>query len=91
MSHKQARIIETIFKDPISTNIHWRDVESLLHHLGAELENTGGAKFRAVLHGIEGTLHRPHHSGECNRQEIKHVREFLAAAGVTPSRYQLGE
>lgn len=88
MSHKQARIIDAIFKEPVSANIHWRDVESLLHHLGAELENSSGTKLRAVLHGVEGTLHRPHHGGACGRTEVKHIREFLAAAGVTPSRYE---
>jgi hypothetical protein len=91
MSHKQARVIEAIFKDPPSANIHWREVESLLHHLGATVETTRGAKLHAILNGIEGVLHRPHHGGECTRQEIKHIREFLAAAGVTPSRYELGE
>ena len=35
MSHKHDRLIRDIFQDPVSGNIHWRDVESLLHHLGS--------------------------------------------------------
>jgi len=33
MSHKHAHLLETVFHDPISGNIHWREVESLLKHL----------------------------------------------------------
>ena len=39
MSHKHDNLIRAIFHDPISGNIHWREVESLLHHLGAEIES----------------------------------------------------
>jgi len=87
MSHKHARILENIYTDPISGNIHWRDVESLIHHLGASVGNARGAKLHVSLNGVEGIIHRPHHGGVCTRQEIKHLRDFLAAAGVTPSLY----
>ena len=30
MSHKHDHLLEQVFHDPISGNIHWRDVESLL-------------------------------------------------------------
>jgi len=33
MSHP-INLLRVIFQDPISGNIHWREVESLLHHLG---------------------------------------------------------
>ncbi len=91
MSHKHTRIIHAIFKDPVSGNIHWRDVESLLHHLDARLETGHGARLRVFLNGIEASLHRPHHSGVCSRHEIRHLREFLAAAGVNPSPEQAGK
>ena len=38
MSHKHESLLRTIFHDPISGNIHWREVESLLHHVGADIE-----------------------------------------------------
>ena len=38
MSHKHKRILKSIFAEPASGNLHWREVESLLHHLGATLE-----------------------------------------------------
>jgi hypothetical protein len=91
MSHKHDQFIRAIFHDPISANIHWREVEAFLHHLGAELEPIQGARFRVVLNGVEGILHRPHHSSECGKQDIKHLREYLASARVTPSLYEAAQ
>lgn len=88
MSHKHESFIRTIFQDPISGNIHWREVESLLNHLGAEVEPLSGARVRVLLNGAEGVLHRPHHSNVLDRQAVKHLREYLAHARVTPSLYE---
>ncbi|KAF0102329.1 MAG: hypothetical protein FD187_612 [bacterium] len=90
MSHKHVNFIRAIFQDPISGNIHWREVESLLHHLGASVESLSGARVRVLLNGTEGILHRPHHSNVLDRQAVKHLREFLAHARVTPSLYEAG-
>ncbi len=90
MSHKHASLLRAIFHDPISGNIHWREVESLLHHVGANLEPLSGARFRATLNGAEEVLHRPHHNDTLDRSGVKHVREFLARARITPSSYEAG-
>ena len=88
MSHKHDHLIQSIFQDPPSGNLHWREVESLLHHLGAEVESLQGARIKVHLNKAEGVLHRPHHSNVLARQDIKHLREFLARAGITPSLYE---
>jgi len=85
MSHKHEQLLRTIFSDPPSNNIHWREVESLLNHVGAEMENIPGARLRVKIKRMEAILHRPHHSNTLDRQGIKHLREFLARAGVTVS------
>ena len=88
MSHKHQHLLETIFRDPINTNIHWREVESLMLHLGATAENLSGARLRVKLNGYEDTLRRPHHgSSTLARQDVKHLREVLARGRVTPSLY----
>ena len=84
MSQKHDRLLNVIFREPVSGNVHWRDVESLLQHLGAAIEPSRGARLRVVLNGIEGTLHRPHHSGVLGKHDVRHLREYLGAAGVTP-------
>ena len=88
MSHKHENLIQTIFRDPISANIHWREVESLLNHLGAVIEQLSGARMRVKLNSYEDVLHRPGHSATLGRQDIKTLREFLGRARITPSAYK---
>ncbi len=88
MSHKHAQLLRTLFHDPISGNIHWREVESLLNHLGAQIEPLPGARMRVRLNDFEGIIHRPHHSNVLGRDEIKHLRDYLGHARVTPSVYE---
>jgi hypothetical protein len=88
MSHKHRNVLNAIFHDPISANIQWREVESLLNHLGALVEPSHGARFRVVLNKREFFLHHPHHGNDFGKAEIKYLRECLASAGATPSRYE---
>ncbi|MBL8480707.1 MAG: type II toxin-antitoxin system HicA family toxin [Rhodocyclaceae bacterium] len=91
MSHKHAAMLRTLFRDPISANIHWRDIESLLRHLGASVEPAHGARFRILLNGREGFFHMPHHGNACNPQSIRELRDYLAHAGVSPARYEMDD
>lgn len=77
MNHKQKSTLEAIMQDPPNMNIHWRDVESLLHAMGVEIQ-THGARLHVILNGVEGSLHRPHHGAALNREDIRHLREFLS-------------
>lgn len=88
MSHKHDTLLHSIFEGPISGNIHWREVESMLVHLGAKVEAHHGANFRITLNGVEGFLHRPHNSSTCTKQDLRHVRDYLISAGVGPSPKQ---
>jgi len=90
MSHKHLHLLQTIYHDPLSANIHWREIESLLLHLGASVESAHGARFRIVLNRVEVFLHHPHNNATCSKQEVKQLREFLAHAGVTLSAYEGG-
>jgi|SRR5215469_3752521 len=90
MSHKHENLIRAIFREPASGNVHWREIESLLHHLGATVEPLSGARLRVRLNGVEGIVHRPHHSNVLDRQGIRSMREYLAHARVTPALYETG-
>jgi len=82
MSHKHKRVLSSILQEPVSGNIHWREVESLLNHLGANPEPAHGARVRVVINGVEGMLCRPHHSGVCSKQDIRHLQNYLVSAGI---------
>ena len=90
MSAKHENLLRTIFTDPISGSLQWREVESLLRHLGAAVESLAGTRVRVQLNGIEGTLHRPHPGKGLGRQDIQRLREYLSQARVTPSLYAAG-
>lgn len=91
MSHKHLHVLQAIFHDPVSSNIQWREVESLLLHLGAEIEPRHGARFRVVLNRHEFFVHHPHHGNEFGKPEVKQLRESLARAGVTLSSFEKSE
>lgn len=82
---RHLNLLRAIFQEPVSANIHWREVESLLHHLGATIEPTHGARFRVVLNEVEVILHHPHHGSECSKTDIKQLRDYLVHAGISPS------
>ena len=88
MSHRHSALIRTIFQDPINTNVHWREVESLLRHLGAQIETLSGNRIHMRLNRAEGFLHRPHHAHTLDRTAIRALRGYLASAGITPALYE---
>ncbi|MES9843626.1 MAG: type II toxin-antitoxin system HicA family toxin [Candidatus Sedimenticola sp. PURPLELP] len=81
MSHKREKMLAAIFNEPVSGNLHWREIESLLKSLGAEFHELPGARLRIILNGVEGMLHRPHHSSVMPKQDVRHLRQYLASAG----------
>lgn len=91
MSNKQANLLRTILQDSHAANIHWREVESLLNHLGVQVEPSHGARFKVTLNGVTDFIHHPHHGSECTRDHIKHLREFLLRAGVSLSTFEGGK
>jgi hypothetical protein len=88
MSHKHDNLLRAIFHDPISGNLQWREIESLLKHLGATMESLSGTRVRVKLNGAEGILHRPHGGNTLGRQDVAHLREYLAHAQMTPSLHE---
>ena len=88
MSRHHVQMLRAIFHDPPSGNIHWREIESLLRHVGVEIEPLSGARIR-VTHGrMIDVLHRPHHGNTADAHSIQHVRTFLARCNITPSAYE---
>ena len=57
MSQKHVNLLRAIFQDPVNTKLSFREVESLLKHLGAQMESVAGARMRVKLNNAEGVLH----------------------------------
>lgn len=82
MNSKQKNTYEMIFKDPIQSNIEWRDIENLLAALGATISEGNGSRVRIELNGIRAVFHRPHPEKVTDKGAVKSMRKFLENAGV---------
>ena len=84
MNAKHRRTLQDIFARPERADIAWRDIESLLLALGAELSEGNGSRVRIALHGVRAVFHRPHPQKETDKGAVKSMRRFLQEAGIEP-------
>ena len=85
VNSRQKKTLELIFKDPVSANIPWKDIESLLRALGCEISEGNGSRVRLALGGVRAVFHRPHPNPETDKGAVKSMRKFLTNAGHQPS------
>lgn len=57
---KHQRTLEAIFKQPVQSNVVWKDTESLMRHLNTEITEGEGSRVRFALNRVRATFHRPH-------------------------------
>lgn len=84
MGPKHERTLAAIFDDPVRSGIAWRDIESMLEAVGAEIAEGNGSRVRIALNGVRAVFHRPHPQKETNKGAVKSMRRFLTEAGVLP-------
>ncbi len=84
MKKKQLRVLELIFSRPVSGNIKWNDIESLLKALGADISEREGSRVGIKLFGEVQVFHRPHPSPDTDKGAVSSVRNWLEKNGVTP-------
>jgi hypothetical protein len=84
MSRKHRRTVAAVFEDPVRSNILWKEVVSLMRHLGAKVESRSGSRVRFSLEKRTLSLHRPHPGKEIKPYAVLLLRAFLKEAGVEP-------
>jgi hypothetical protein len=67
MNKKHQRTLEVIFKQPVQSNVVWKDIESLLRCLNTEITEGEGSRVRFALNGNRATFHRPHPKKETDK------------------------
>ena len=77
MSKKHQKVLAAIFSDHPSSNIHWKEIESLLKHLGAEWREGTGARVVVYLAGDEFTIHRGSHNATMSKTSLHQLRKHL--------------
>ncbi len=81
LDHHHLSTAETILSHPVSHNIEWRDVLSLLEAIGEVNEEHNG-KFKVTVGGETEMLHRPR-GKDVGEQMVVDLRRMLGAAGIT--------
>lgn len=84
MSKKHERVLEAVFRLPVSSNVAWKDCEKLLESLGAEISEGEGSRVRVFLNKKRAVFHRPHPQKETDKGALVSLRKFLENAGIKP-------
>jgi hypothetical protein len=84
VNNRQRKTLEAIFKIPVSGNIAWADIESLLKALDCEITEGSGSRVRLALNGVRAVFHRPHPDPKTDRGAVTSMKRFLTEAGYQP-------
>jgi hypothetical protein len=79
---KHKKTLESVFKDPVLSNVIWDDIENLFIALGAEITEGSGSRVRIALNNVKAVFHRPHPEKETDKGALKSIRQYLKNAGV---------
>jgi hypothetical protein len=83
LTGSHLRTYNTIFQHPISHNLEWRAVHSLLGNLGQIAEEPNG-NFKATRNGQILVLHPPRAKDVAEMDEIMALRHFLERSETAP-------
>jgi hypothetical protein len=83
MSKKHHKVLSSIFSSHPGSNIHWKEIESLLSHLGAEFREGTGASTVATIDGKEFTMHRGSHGSTISKQALHDLKRYLESVNIT--------
>jgi hypothetical protein len=85
VKRKNAKTLALLFHRPVSANVQFSDVVSLMSELGAKIEaNREGSRVGVVLFGEVRVLHKPHPTPNMDKGAVAAVRDWLEQHGVTP-------
>jgi hypothetical protein len=74
--------LEKIFNHPVSHNIQWHDVLSLLRSVATVSEERDG-RYAVTLEDETETFDAPRHH-DIDEQQVVDLRRMLKGAGITP-------
>ena len=83
LNHHHRVTLEKIFRHPLSGNVEWRQVLSLLEAVGTTTQEPNG-KVKVELGGETEVL-QPPNGKDVDRQLVVDLRRMLTNAGLEPS------
>jgi len=84
VNSKHRKTLEAVWADPVSGNIRWSRIESLLIALGCRVIEGPGSSVTFEWQGRKATFHRPHPGKEALRYRVKAARELLQYMEIKP-------
>ena len=87
MNHRHRKVVHAIFAHPIPANLDFKEVQSTLKELGAEIEDRNGSRIAVSLKGHTVLFHHAQHS--VPKDEVVQIRRFLTDCGIDPEQYPL--
>jgi hypothetical protein len=84
LSNRHRDALTQIYQHPVSHNVRWSDVVSLLNAVGTVDEQHNG---RLKVHiGDETEVFDPPHGDDATEQQIVDLRRMLRSAGLEPTK-----
>jgi hypothetical protein len=81
MSHRRYReLLASLLGASHPSNIRWSEVEAMLRHFGAHVEERAGSRIAVAVNGRIAVFHRPHPRKEASRALLRDVRDFCLEA-----------
>ena len=77
MNGTHRKTLEKVLAEPVSGNIEWSRIESLLKAAGCRFAEGAGSSVTFEFNGRKMALHRPHPGKEALRYRVLAVREFI--------------
>lgn len=84
MKRKHQKTLQLVFSRPVSANVKWRDIESLLASLGAEIAEREGSRIEVFLFGEIRVFHRPHPRPDTDKGAVASLRKWFSDNEVKP-------
>ncbi len=90
LSGSHLRTYTSIFQHPVSHNLQWHDVHSLLRHVGT-LDEEANGNLKATRNGQTFVLHKPRTKDVAEADEVIGLRHFLERSEPTAAGTRAGE
>jgi predicted RNA binding protein YcfA (HicA-like mRNA interferase family) len=84
MNNKHRKTLKSIFTNPVSSSIQWKDIEKLLIAVGCVVSEGRGSRVRFKENNIFAIFHRQHPEKETDKGAVLSVRDYLIKIGEMP-------
>lgn len=58
MNAKNRKTLNSIFHNPVKSDLPWKEIESLFNALGGEVSEGRGSRVRVALNDVRAVFHR---------------------------------